>query len=254
MRKMVTIVIDGRDVTALEETSLLKVLLREGFDIPHLCFHEKVTAYASCRLCLVEVEAGGARRIATSCNYPVVDGLKVHVDTEAVLADRATVFEVLLAQAPDSEKLRAYASRYGVTETTYPLQEGACILCGLCERVCSDVIGAGAIGFLGRGGRKELGTPYGEASPTCIGCGACAYVCPTGCITVVDSERDMVREIPYIHACHELLPCRLCGRPVSTKAHVEYLRRKGLDEVSITTCDECKKRGYARLVAFQGHM
>lgn len=254
MNKRVKIEVNGKKIEAEEGAPLLKVLLGEGYDIPHLCYHEKVTPYASCRLCLVEVEVKGRRKVATSCNYPVMPGLKVRVDTEEVLDQRETVFEVLLAQAPESEKLKQYAARYGVGETTMKIQEGTCILCGLCERVCREIIGSSAIGFSGRGGLKELTTPYEEKSETCIGDGACAHVCPTGCIEIIDDPEKMTRELPFIHAKHELYPCRECGRPVSATAHVEYLRKKGLDEISITTCDECKKKSYARLVAFQGHM
>jgi len=252
MSDRVKIIVNGKAVEAAGESSLLKVLLDEGCDVPHLCWHERVTPYASCRLCLVEVAREGRRKVATSCNYPVMEGMEVFTDTPEVLEQRGNVFEVLLAQAPESTMLREYAARYGVGGTTLRAQEGKCILCGLCDRVCREVIGADAIGFSGRGGLKELTTPYEAESAACIGCGACAYVCPTGCIEVVD--RGMVREIPFIHARHDLVPCRICGRPVTTKAHAGYLKRKMLDEVTITTCDECKKKGYARLVAFQGHM
>jgi bidirectional [NiFe] hydrogenase diaphorase subunit len=252
MSQIVKVEVNGKTIEAEKRAWLLRVLLKAGFDVPSLCNAEALPPYAACRLCLVEVEEKGRRRMVTSCDYPVMTDLKVFLDTEKVLKERRCVFEVLLAQAPASAKLKQYAAKYGVESTSFKIREGACILCGLCERVCREIIGADAIDFAGRGAGRLLTTPYDEENSKCIGCGACAYVCPTDCIEVVD--KGMVREIPFIHARHELVPCRVCGKPVTSKAHLEVLRKKKLDEVSITTCEECKKKGYARLVAFQGHM
>jgi len=252
MSTRIVMTVDGRRVEAAAETPLLKVLLAEGFEVPHLCWLESLTPYASCRLCLVEVaRGGGERQVATSCNYPSADGLAVFLDTEEVRAQRACVFEVLLAQAPRSARLRAEAARWGVTRTALRRQEGECILCGLCERVCRETIGASAIGFTGRGANKELATPYGEASAACIGCGSCARVCPTECLRVED--RGLVRELPFIHARHELVPCRSCGAATVTQAHARWLAaRTGVTEEDAFLCDRCKARatarGYERIV------
>jgi len=244
--------VNGTEIECKKGEMLLTVLLREGFDIPHLCYHESVTPYASCRLCLVEVNRGNGFRIATSCNHPVFEGMEVKLNTEGVAEERKNVFEVLIAQAPESEKLRLYAAKWGVRETTYRIQEGDCILCGLCERVCREVIGASAITFAGRGANKELTTPYKVQSSSCIGCGACAYVCPTDSIKVFD--KGFIREIPKLHAKFELVPCRICGKPVTTKEHLEFLKKTKIEKATLETCDECKKKEYAFLVASQGHM
>jgi heterodisulfide reductase subunit A len=192
MAETVTIEVGGKAVEADGTTMLLQVLLREGCEVPHLCWHPRLRPYGACRLCLVEVEMEGRRRIATSCNHPVLPGMKVRLDTEEILEQRRSLFEVLLAQAPDSEKLRAYAARYGVPSTPLRLQEGRCILCGLCERICREVVGADAIGFAGRGSARTLGSPFEELSPRCIACGACAFVCPTGAIAVEDERGSRV--------------------------------------------------------------
>lgn len=255
MAEIVKFKVNGKEIKGVKGASLLKRLLEEGYDIPHLCYHEKLTPYGACRLCIVELLQRGRKTIATSCNYPIMEGIEVYTDTDEVIEERKTVFELLIAQAPESEKLKEYAKNYGVEQTTLKIQEGKCILCGLCERVCNEVIGRSAICFAGRGANKILTTPY-EASPeACIGCGACVYLCPTGCLEVIDDEKSMIRQIPYIHFKGELYPCRICGRSVTTKAHIEYLKTRGnFDETTITICEECKKNSYAKLVAFQGHI
>jgi heterodisulfide reductase subunit A len=192
MSETVNIFVNGRPLEAPKDAWLLTVLLDAGFDVPHLCHNERLSPYGACRLCLVEVESGGRRKIATSCNHPVREGLRVHVDTDQVLEQRRAVFEVLLSQAPDSAKLRAYAARYGVTGTDFKEQSGSCILCGLCERMCAEVVGAHAISFAGRGERRAIDAPFGDLSKACIACGACASVCPTGHIAVEDVSGSVV--------------------------------------------------------------
>jgi len=189
--KKIAIRIDGRAIKALEGEYLLDVARREGIEIPSLCRVEGLKPGASCRLCLVEVELGGARRVATSCNYPVMPGMKVLLDTPEVLEQRSSVFEALLAQAPGSARLREYAARWGVSGTTLKVQEGECILCGLCVGVCEEVVGAHAITFSGRGKDRRVSLLFGEQDlDACTGCGACGFVCPTSCI---DMERQKLR-------------------------------------------------------------
>ena len=180
--------VGGRTIAAPEGAMLLPVLLKEGFDIPHLCFHEKLKPYAACRLCLVEVEKHGRRKIATSCNYPVMAGLKVFLDTDEILEQRKNLLETMLAQAPDSEQVRKYAARYGVHDTALKKQEGKCIMCGLCVRACEEIVGAHAITLAGRGNFKTVDSPYGDITERCIACGTCATVCPTGHIEVRDAR------------------------------------------------------------------
>ncbi|HQE96928.1 MAG TPA: Coenzyme F420 hydrogenase/dehydrogenase, beta subunit C-terminal domain, partial [Methanothrix sp.] len=55
----------------------------------------------------------------------------------------------------------------------------SCILCGLCHRVCSDLVGVSAINAQNRGVLRDVDTPYSLLSEDCIACGACAQVCPT---------------------------------------------------------------------------
>ncbi len=62
----------------------------------------------------------------------------------------------------------------------------ACILCGLCVRTCAEIVGAHALSFAGKGAEAGSGVPFFRDSRECIGCGACAFVCPTGYIKITD--------------------------------------------------------------------
>jgi NADH dehydrogenase/NADH:ubiquinone oxidoreductase subunit G len=258
MSKDVKITVDGKEIEAREESSLLSAMLREGFDIPTLCHHEAVAPYGACRLCLVEVNQKGWDadwwKLTTSCNFPVLDGLTVRTESEKILRHRKLVMELILARAPASARVQALAAKLGVDGSRLRGQEDElCILCGLCSRVCDEVIGAHALTFYGRGGGKGLNSPFIEASDNCIGCGACEAVCPTGAVKLVDlgMERKMVRW----GAEHEFVPCRICGKPVGTKKQIEYLREKiNIEEDIFVTCTECKRDRYARTVVAEGHL
>ncbi|MBI5498683.1 MAG: (2Fe-2S)-binding protein [Deltaproteobacteria bacterium] len=171
--------IDGREVRAQAGESLLQVARREGFAIPSLCWHERLSSYGACRLCLVEIKRGKKSRLVTSCDFPAMDGIEVATDTEQVQARRRTVVQLLAAMAPGAPEIQRLALAYGADLGPLVADAGGdCILCGLCVRVCREMVGANAVEFQNRGGGKILGAPWGEPSERCISCGACAAVCP----------------------------------------------------------------------------
>lgn len=110
----------------------------------------------------------------------------VLTDTDRVKSARKIALELLLARCPDVPQIRRLARKMGIKSSRfYRKQDERCILCGLCVRVCEEVVGASAIGFAGRGIEKHVNTPFGLQSDACIGCGSCTYICPTGCIEMV---------------------------------------------------------------------
>ncbi len=238
--EMVTFTVNGETMEAPKGTSLLKVLLDAGHDVPHLCYHEAVSPYGACRLCLVEVKKGRKQKVTTACNYPVLPGIEVFLDTPKVLKHRKVVFELLLARTPDSPELQRYAARYGVTETRFEKKFEDCILCGLCERVCREVVGANAIGFLGRGIDRDVGGPFKDIPLDCIGCGACVYICPVNCIK--EEQLPSMRSIVKWKRDLPMQVCTKCGYPFApTFQLLKFQQQTGLPWSYFTVCPDCRE-------------
>jgi len=185
---MLAVKINDSELQAEEGQTVLEVALAAGIKIPTLCYHKELTPYGACRVCLVEIVAGGKPGLQAACLYKCTEGLEIQTDTERVHKARQVVLELLLARSPESEKVRALAAEYGVSESRFPLENENCILCGLCVRACAEISRRTAISFSGRGPKRAVGTPFRKFSARCIGCGACVYVCPTGTIEI--EERD----------------------------------------------------------------
>jgi len=176
--KMIKLTIDDRSVEFEKGTTLLQACSKLDIHIPTLCYHEVLSPYGSCRLCLVEVEQNGRVSIQTSCNYPVQEGMTVRTGTERVLRSRKIMMELLLARCSESENIRQLAEEMGVTQTRIEPKNEDCILCGLCVRICKERMGKGVLGFSGRGSKRLVSPAFDEASDECQTCGACYNICP----------------------------------------------------------------------------
>ena len=175
---MITIKINGLDVSVERGTTILEAAQFIGFPIPTLCHMEGLLPYGACRLCVVEIGEGPRTRLVSSCTYPVEEGLKVRTTSARVMRARKMVIELLLASCPQSKAIQDLASRYEVRTQRFRQEDEDCILCGRCVRMCSEQMMAGAIGFRGRGEARSIGTPYDKKSEKCRVCGGCMYVCP----------------------------------------------------------------------------
>jgi len=236
---MVNLTIDGVEVEAKEGTNIREAAREYGIEIPSLCYHEELVPYGACGLCIVEIEENGTGKVEHSCLYLVKKGLVVKTDTEKIRSHRKMILELLMARCPTSTILKKLASEMGVSETRFEKEDGECFLCGLCERVCRDLVGLNAIGFANRGIEKEVVTPFMKPSKVCIGCGLCAYVCPCEFIKMED-EGD-TRRIENWKVEFKLKKCTKCGRYFAPYAQLDHLRKRfNLPEDAIQNCQRCE--------------
>lgn len=189
---MINLTIDGRQLQAEPGWTVLETARQNGIHIPTLCHHEAVEPSGACRLCVVEIGDESWSKVVISCMYPVAEGLNVKTDSPRVKNVRRWILEMLLAQCPQSPELKSLAAEYGVASTRFVSHDPdeLCILCGLCVRVCKEVVGVSAISTVGRGVHKMIGSPYGKAAEACVACGSCVTVCPTGAMA---ARLDRVR-------------------------------------------------------------
>lgn len=175
---MITVKINGLNVSVEEGTTLLEAARFIGFHIPTLCHMEGLTPYGACRLCVVEIGEGLKAKLVSSCTYRAEEGMKVRTASGRVVRARKMVLELLLATCPQSKTIQDLASEYDVRQQRFRQEHEDCILCGLCVRVCKEQMMAGAIGTRSRGEHRSIGTPFDIKSEKCRLCGACMYVCP----------------------------------------------------------------------------
>lgn len=247
-QKLVKIEIDGKKTEVLKGTTILEAAKKLGVYIPTLCFHESLSMYASCRICIVEMSIEQRGRtyswIDASCVYPVEDGLCVKTNSEKVQKERKLIIELLLSRAPDSPVLNKLAKEYGAEKGRFEtVDKGAsnCILCGLCVRVCNELIESDAIGTAYRGINRKVITPFKIAKDNCVGCAACEYVCPTGAIKVIE-KKDKIT-IENWDAEIDMKTCSECGRPYAPRDYLQKIKEKvNIREEIFEKCPECRRK------------
>ncbi|MES2435649.1 MAG: formate dehydrogenase subunit alpha [Pseudomonadota bacterium] len=218
-KQMVTLTIDGFDITVPEGTSIMRAAAEIGISVPKLCATDSIDAFGSCRLCLVEIE--GRNGTPASCTTPVAPGLKVHTQNAKLKQLRRGVMELYISDHPldcltcsangDCE-LQDMAGAVGLRDVRYeaidthfkakdtsgianphyiPRDDSnpyfsydpqKCIVCSRCVRACEEVQGTFALTIEGRGfdSRVSFGAKTDTAlSSDCVSCGACVQACPT---------------------------------------------------------------------------
>jgi len=243
--------IDGTTVEVEEGATILDAARAAGVEIPTLCHHEALEPFGACRMCVVDIQRPewdeDYFKMVTSCNHPAWDGLKVFTQSERVLETRRVVIDLLLARCPNAPLIQLMAASLGVEETSFvPRPEpDDCILCGLCTRVC-DHLGISAISAVNRGAGKEIAPPFHEAPPDCVGCLACAEICPTDCIPF--TTNDYTRTI--WGKTFEMLRDPAGGRSVITRAQAEFFAgRGGVPGEYFDSSDQTKRKEMARKFA-----
>ncbi len=240
---MISITIDDKKIEVNEGTTVLEASRQAGIIIPTLCDHPELTPYGGCRLCLVEVE--GARTLQPSCTLPASNHMVVLTDTERTREARKFVLTLIFSErnhfcmfcqvsGGDCE-LQNAAYHEGMTHwplspnyQTFPvdasnpyfvLDHNRCILCRRCVRACNELVGNFTLGFEERGAKSflvaDLGAPLGQSS--CVSCGTCVQVCPTGALIDRDSAYRG-RETQVDHTLTTCIGCSLgCGLDVLTR-------------------------------------
>lgn len=235
---MFNIIIDGQAVQAEEGGTVLQKAKELKIDIPTLCYHDNLSPFGACRLCTVEVKANDEWKLAASCHLKTVPGMEIRTASEAIKESRKIAAALLLYRYPDIKVVREVAAKCGVAVEGVDAEGKDCILCGLCTRACREIVGANALIFLDRGLGREADEPKIAFEPdACIGCGSCAFICPTGYVAMeaVDGKRIIWDKVFH------MATCRICGRYFAPMAQLEFIsRRTGVPLNSLMTCVSCR--------------
>ncbi len=206
--RVVTLTMDGQEMSGRDDESVLDVARAHEIQIPTLCQLDGLSIWGGCRLCLVEIE--GNPKLLPACATTLSEGMVVHTKTERLTKYRRMIIEMLFTEgnhicsvcvSNGHCELQNMAQQLGVDHISLPylyptrtvdasherfiFDPNRCILCTRCIRVCDEVEGAHTWDMAGRGIESHLVTdlnqPWGESS-SCTSCGKCVQVCPTGAL------------------------------------------------------------------------
>jgi NADH-quinone oxidoreductase subunit G/NADP-reducing hydrogenase subunit HndD len=217
---MVTIEVNGKQVTAYAGETILSVLKREGVKVPTLCHMDLLTPTGACRMCVVEVQ--GMRGLVPSCSQPVTNGMKIKTHSQRAVQARRTIVELLMAnhggeclycKRNGTCELQTLAVELGVRRRTLHgkidvhrvdasspsivRDPNKCILCGKCVRTCEEIQGVSAIDFAGRGCKTVIATAFNEGLnvSSCVNCGQCIMICPTGALSIQGQMQQVMEAL-----------------------------------------------------------
>lgn len=199
---VVRFTLNGREVEARANETVIQVADREGVEIPRLCYKPGLDTAGNCRACMVEIK--GERVLAPSCCRTATQGMDVKSDTPRAVAAQKMVLELLQSDMPETDYTRhnevdEWSAKLGVGKPRFPsrgqvtadlthpaiaVNLDACIQCTRCLRACRDEQVNDVIGLAFRGEHAkivfDMDDPMGVS--TCVACGECVQACPTGAL------------------------------------------------------------------------
>jgi bidirectional [NiFe] hydrogenase diaphorase subunit len=223
--RVVTLQIDGQDLSARADETIIEVCRENKIPIPSLCYLDGLSIWGACRLCMVELAGQG--RLFAACSTRVTEGMQVTTISDRLQRYRRTIVELLFAErnhvcsvcvsnghcelqtlaqqcGVDHVRVPYRQARYEVDSSheTFRVDHNRCVLCTRCVRVCDEIEGAHTWDVMGRGSDcrviTDLARPWGE-SETCTGCGKCVQVCPTGALVKQGtSAGEMVKDQRFL--------------------------------------------------------
>ncbi len=203
---MPKIIIDGREIAARDRQTIIEAAAEYGIEIPHFCWHPRLSVSGNCRMCLVEVEK--MPKLVIACSTQVAEGMVVHTNTPKVINAREAVMEFLLINHPldcpicdeaGECKLQDYAykhsmgySRFEENKVHKPkrvelgphviLDTERCIMCSRCIRFCDEIARKPQLTFTLRADHVELITFPGEQLDNPYSMNT-IDICPVGALT-----------------------------------------------------------------------
>jgi bidirectional [NiFe] hydrogenase diaphorase subunit len=231
-----TLKIDGRDLSARPEDTILDVAREHRIWIPRMCELEGLSTIGACRLCLVEVK--GANRLLAACVTRVEEGMEVTTRSDRLENYRKMIIQLLFSErnhicsvcvSNGHCELQTMAQELNITHIRFPyrypreridashdrfvIDHNRCILCTRCVRVCDEIEGAHTWDVMGRGIESHVVTDLDEAwgtSGTCTSCGKCVHVCPTGAlfekgrsVAEMEKRRNFLPYLAMMRGDHE---------------------------------------------------
>ena len=216
--------LDGIEIEAFKDESILLAAKRAQIEIPNLCFKESFPAEGNCRACMVEIE--GERVLAASCCRQPTDGMVVNSANNRARTAQKMVLELLKSDMPQpdegtlkqSSEFESWCNKLDIGKPRFDAHQqpdgdssnpaivvnlSACIQCTRCVRACREIQVNDVIGFAFSGSHSKIVFDLDDEMGTssCVSCGECVQVCPTGALKNKLENTDLVTDKKVDTAC-----------------------------------------------------